>query len=234
MTALGEHEGQRLAQLGEAFGDPTRRAVYAFVADDEEPVTATETSARIGIHRTVARAHLEKLVEAGLLGWATRRRPGGGRPAKVYFRSGRLEVQVPPRRYERLARLLLEVVATMPAAGPAAGRAHEAAYALGRAVARSQPDGDTAARPGGVGLEAAASWLAAEGYAVRVERSSPQRSAIEIANCVYHEVAEIAPSIVCACDSGLLCGLLAAGESEHAQTRCIVTGDPTCRHEFVF
>lgn len=232
MTAFGEREEQRLAQLGEAFGDPTRRAVYAFVVDDSEPVTAARAAARFGIHRTVARSHLEKLVEAGLLGWATRRRSGGGRPAKIYFSRGRLEAQVPPRRYEQLARLLLEVVSTMPAKESVDDRAHEAGYALGRAVARAQPNGAGAERPGGLSLEAAASWLAAEGYGVHVVQTSARQFAIEIANCVYREVAETAPSLVCACDRGLLCGLLAVEENGHTQTRCIATGDPVCRHEF--
>jgi len=70
----------------------------------------------VGVDRSLAAFHLDKLVERGLLE-ATYRRlsgrtgPGSGRPSKLYRRSARQhELTLPPRRYELAARLLVEGV----------------------------------------------------------------------------------------------------------------------------
>ncbi|RPI30085.1 MAG: hypothetical protein EHM52_03890, partial [Actinomycetota bacterium] len=111
VTVQSDTSARSLGKLADAFSDPTRRAILHHVLEAETPVSAGEVGDVFGVHRTVARAHLEKLVETGLLETATRRRATGGRPAKTYTSSGeRLEVMLPPRRYEPLARLLLDVV----------------------------------------------------------------------------------------------------------------------------
>ena len=108
-----------LGRIGEALGDGTRRSLYRHVVESPVPVSAGEVGSVFGLHRTVARSHLEKLVEMGLLQVGTRRRAPGGRPAKVYYPSQeRLEVQLPPRRYEWLGRLLVHPLGPFPRAPP--------------------------------------------------------------------------------------------------------------------
>lgn len=75
-----------------------------------------EIAAAFGITRSLAAFHLDKLVANGLLE-ATYERvggrtgPGAGRPSKLYRRSAaRIELTVPPRRYELLARVLLRAL----------------------------------------------------------------------------------------------------------------------------
>ncbi|HVM01601.1 MAG TPA: hypothetical protein VM263_02945 [Acidimicrobiales bacterium] len=75
-----------------------------------------EAACAVGVDRSLAAFHLDKLVERGLLE-ATYRRlsgrtgPGSGRPSKLYRRSARQhELTLPPRRYELAARLLVEGV----------------------------------------------------------------------------------------------------------------------------
>jgi predicted ArsR family transcriptional regulator len=98
----------------EAVGDPELRDAFAFAAAQEHPITADDLAESQSVHRNVARARLERLVEAGLLAPAYERRtgrtgPGAGRPAKTYAVLPQLkQIEFPERRYETLVSLLVE------------------------------------------------------------------------------------------------------------------------------
>ncbi len=232
METAYDNEGQFLGRFAEVFGDPTRRSIYQYVRGAGEPLSASEVAMPFGLHRTVARAHLEKLAGAGLLEIGTRRRAQGGRPAKTYsLVSSRVEVMLPPRRYERLSRLLLRLVGD--SMEPAAAEA--AAAALGRTYGE-----ETALELAGDGVsprvrltpQALVGWLNDGGYGVRLGGGAPGLLVIEVTNCVYHELATEYPKVVCGFDRGMLCGLLGAGDGQHLQTHDIGLGDAYCRHEF--
>src|SRR3954447_11249276 len=95
-----------------ALAEPIRRALYRFVVAQPGPVNRDEAAAGSGVARHVAKFHLDKLVEDGLLEVtyarpAGRGGPGAGRPAKLYRRSPlELAVSLPPREYELAGRLL--------------------------------------------------------------------------------------------------------------------------------
>ena len=97
--------------------DPVRRHLYEYVTSRSGPVTREEAAAAVGIGRTLAAYHLDKLAEAGLVeaGYARpegRAGPGAGRPAKHYVRGDReLSVSVPARSYLLMASVLAEAVA---------------------------------------------------------------------------------------------------------------------------
>ena len=80
-------------------------------------VSRDEAATALGLARTTAAFHLDRLVDEGLLGVEFARRtgrsgPGAGRPSKLYRRSGcQVDVSVPERRYELAARLLADAVA---------------------------------------------------------------------------------------------------------------------------
>ena len=60
-----------------ALTDPTRRAVYEVVASaGPAPVSRDDVVAALGVGRTLAAFHLDKLVEAGLLEASYARRTG--------------------------------------------------------------------------------------------------------------------------------------------------------------
>ena len=218
-----------MGRAGEAFGDPTRRALYQHVAESAEPLSAGELAALFGIHRTVARSHLEKLVEAGLLEVTARRHARGGRPAKVYYPSSdRFELLLPPRRYETLATLLLRVVNQLPPESGVGEAARRTGLEQGRGVAHEWgARGDVSRRS----CADAADWLNAHGYRVRVEEGVGV-VALEIANCVYREAAEVSPEIVCGYDCAFIGGLAGAPNGVHELTSSIIAGDDVCRHEF--
>ena len=95
--------------------EPLRRGLYEYVVAQDHPVSRNEAAEALGVQRTLAAFHLDKLAEAGLLDTAHRRLsgrtgPGAGRPAKVYSRSAdERQVSVPPRDYRTAAELLADV-----------------------------------------------------------------------------------------------------------------------------
>jgi len=224
-------DGRQLGKLADVFGDPTRRSIYRHLRAAQDPLSASEVGGVFGLHRTVARAHLEKLKELGLVECGTRRCAGGGRPAKTYVLTGeRLEIMVPPRRYERLARLLLRLIDSSlePAAAAAAatglGRAYGADVALSLAGADAKP-------PVKLSPQAVIGWMDVAGYGVSLDDGAPGVVAVTVSNCVYRELAEEYPGIVCRFDCGLVCGMLGVDASAHTQTHALSTGDTFCRHE---
>src|SRR5919108_4779703 len=100
-----------------ALGDPTRRSAYDYVCAQGRPVGRDEVAGALGVGRTLAAYHLDRLAKDGLLSVAYKRRsgrtgPGAGRPAKLYERSGQeIGVSVPPRDYGVAARLLADAAA---------------------------------------------------------------------------------------------------------------------------
>lgn len=224
-------DGRHLGKLADVFGDPTRRSIYRHLREAQDPLSAGEVGGVFGLHRTVARAHLEKLKELGLVECGTRRRVGGGRPAKTYVLTAeRLEIMLPPRRYERLARLLLRLVdsslepAAAAAAATALGRAYGADAALSLMGAGAKP-------PVKLSPQAVIGWMDEAGYGVSLDDRGPGVVAVKVSNCVYSELAQEYPSIVCRFDCGVVCGMLGVDQSAHTQTHALSTGDAFCRHE---
>jgi predicted ArsR family transcriptional regulator len=230
-TAYDQH-GTYLGKLADVFGDPTRRSIYRHLRECESPQSASEAAAVFGLHRTVARAHLEKLCELGLVETSPRRRAGGGRPAKTYsVTAARLEVMLPPRRYERLARLLLRLVDEALEPGAAAAAAGTLGRAFGEETA-AELAGDGVQPPVKLSPRAVLDWMDSAGYGATLVANGDDKAVIEVHNCVYSELAADYPDIVCSFDRNMLCGMLGVDESVHTQTHALSAGDSFCRHEF--
>ena len=129
------------------------------------------------MHRTVARSHLEKLAKAGLLVMGTRRNPGGGRPAKVYSPSNaRLDIQLPPRRYETLSAMLVRLAAKLD--GSSATLAEQVGYECGREAAADLSRGR--ASGGGPDLESVIAYLRDTGCSPRVGAGDDGTVVVEV------------------------------------------------------
>lgn len=227
-----EREGTYLGRLADVFGDPTRRNIYRYLRSCDGAQSASEVAAVFGLHRTVARAHLEKLGDLGLVVTSTRRRAGGGRPAKIYAVTGeRLEVMLPPRRYERLARLLLQLVSETVDPEVAASAAATLGRAFGEQTA-AEVAGDGVQPPVKLSPRAVTDWMDLAGYGVSLESNGNGVTVIEVRNCVYRELSEEFPSVVCSFDSSMICGMLGCDASAHNRTHALSDGDSYCRHEF--
>jgi predicted ArsR family transcriptional regulator len=229
MTVARESDLTRLGTLGGALGDPTRFAIYRQVISARDPLSATEIAEVIGLHRTVARSHLEKLVQAGLLRSGTRRKAGGGRPAKTYSLSeDRLEIQLPPRAYETLSLLLVRLLSRFN--GQATDLARETGWEYGRELAASLPRQPGSNRPE---FEVILAALVERGCSPSVVERTPRRIVLEVNNCLYQEMAGLSPELVCALSIGTICGLVGVQPGAHRQMRSITNGDEVCRHEFL-
>jgi len=190
-----------LDQAVAALRDPTRRTILLGFYDDPRDWTVDEVAAAVGVHRTVAFQHLERLLALGFL--ASDRRRGGlrGKPAKVYrLARGPIEVSHPARLNRQLAGLLAGALDRLGSAGRAAGR--DAGRDFGRSLGpvRPAPDVLTALVP----LEALGGTYAVEPGGVLVA-----------ANCVFREACEDSPQVVCGLHAGMLEGLLTAGGRPH-------------------
>ena len=106
---------ERVARVA-SLAEPQRRALYRFVVTRDGAVSKDEAAAAMGVARSVAAFHLDRLVADGLLTTEFRRLsgrqgPGAGRPAKLYPRAeGELSVSIPTRHYDLAARLLAAAV----------------------------------------------------------------------------------------------------------------------------
>jgi predicted ArsR family transcriptional regulator len=183
-----------------ALGDPTRRRAYDYVSAQGRPVGRDEVATALGIGRTLAAYHLDRLANEGLLSVAYARRsgrtgPGAGRPAKLYERSEReLAVSAPPRDYGLAARLLAHAAAHDEQGGTRRAL-RAAAEALGREIAASAaatPDLDRLLRE--------------RGY----EPFEDDAGVIRLRNCPFHAVAQSHPEVVCDMNLCLL-GSIVAG-----------------------
>jgi predicted ArsR family transcriptional regulator len=202
-----------------ALTDRVRRAAYQAVADAApDPRGRDEVAETVGVGRTLAAFHLDKLVDAGLLEVSYARRsgrtgPGAGRPAKLYRLSAvEHAVSVPPRAYRSAAELLAEALErtggeetlyrVAEAHGRQAGPAPDVATLLS--------DNGYAPAPGGDGR-------------------------IELRNCPYHRLAEEFPPLICGMNLAMVGGLLeGAGlaaewcaRMDPAPGRCCVTVSKT-------
>ena len=167
LAGAGPWSGPRLDRLADSFGNPVRRDVFMLLRTRGAPMVATEVARRLGLQRTAARAHLERLVDLGLVSTATRPTASGGRPTKSYaVGESRLEISEPPRRYEALAGSLLELLMAAGVEEPA-----EHAAAVGRTFGERTAEeivGAGIQRPVRLSLPALVKWMNESGYAATV------------------------------------------------------------------
>ncbi|MFV2174135.1 helix-turn-helix transcriptional regulator [Actinomadura sp. LOL_016] len=210
--------------------DPVRRRLYEFVGARGREVGRNEAAEAVGVGRTLAAFHLDKLVDAGLLEAGSRRLtgrsgPGAGRPAKVYRRSaGERAVSVPARDYGTAAALLAE-------AAESAGldvELQDAARRRGRSLAesdgpfdelgeferalarrgyepvREQPEEPEAAE---AAEQAEPAERAGRDGGGRGEAAAAGAPVVRMRNCPFNTVAEAFPPLVCGMNLALLEGM---------------------------
>lgn len=188
-----------------ALQHPLSRQAYELVVD-RGTVSRDDAAAELGVGRSVAAFHLDKLIAAGLLEarfqrLSGRTGPGAGRPAKLYRRSGRdVAVSLPPRRYDLAGDLLAESLGRVSAGqtnveAALAETARETGRRMGARAAEQRSRSGHRPRL----LRA----LADNGYQPREEGRS-----IVLANCPFHSLVERHPELVCRMNLNLLGGMV--------------------------
>jgi predicted ArsR family transcriptional regulator len=189
-----------------ALQEPVRRAVYEYAARSAGPVGRDEVAGALGIGRTLAAFHLDRLVGAGLLDVSYARRsgrtgPGAGRPAKLYQRSdAEHAVSLPPRRYLDAAGLLAEAVESAGADEQLFAAARRRGRSLGRQAAAGWSGTGERGPMSATGLIEA---VAGQGYEPTLDGER-----IVLGNCPFHAVARDYPPLVCGMNLAMLEGLV--------------------------
>ncbi len=123
-------------KIATVMSDPTRYDIYRYILSFPDMVTVQDIADQFTIHPNVARLHLNKLEEAGMV-TSDYRKPGsaGGRPAKIYGISDHaVSLNFPPRDFQLLSDILLDALSRL---GPDGLRVIKAAGRdYGRQMAR--------------------------------------------------------------------------------------------------
>jgi predicted ArsR family transcriptional regulator len=192
------------------LSEPRRREVYDFVAAHDNPVTRDDVAEGLGIARSLAAFHLDKLADGGLLEISFGRPPGrtggpgSGRPSKQYVVTGtQIDVSVPRRRYDIAGRILAKAVAR------SSGRRARSARDVAIKVAHEEGKrlGEEHATPGRTtthrALTRVEQTLSTVGYQPALEGSS-----VRLRNCPFHSLTEVAPRLVCEVNESFIDGVV--------------------------
>lgn len=201
---------RQVEDLASSLGDATRRGIYISIRQAPEPMTTSEVAELFGIHPNVARHHLHRLVEDGYLSVHERRRsdrqgPGAGRPAKHYEATRKeIQLELPGRRYDLLAELLVRVIQRIAPEGAAAA-AEEVGREYGQELAAQ------IGLPEDSGFEAAARAVARAMTGMGFDTEANQDDHTLVTSfCPFGETAANHPALICKLDQGIVKGLLAA------------------------
>ena len=213
---------RRLAALA-SLGDENRRKLFDFVASASDAVGRDDAAGALGLARSTASFHLDRLVKDGLLAVEFRKLggregPGSGRPAKLYRAAvDEVAASVPDRHYDLAAELLVSAIeaATHDGGSPrdallraarakGLSAADASAGAARRASARAGGAPETAAGPGSA--EPFADFLAGQGYCPADDGAG----GLLLLNCPFHRLAAGHADVVCAMNGAFLGGASAA------------------------
>lgn len=226
-------EPRRDAQVAAvaALAEPTRRRLYDYVVAEREAVSRDQAAEALGLRRTTAAFHLDRLAEQGLLEVRYQRRtgrtgPGAGRPAKLYRRSGcEVAVSLPERHYDLAGQLLATALEEADSSGEpprtVLGRhAHRVGRELAEAAGASATSEDS--------RSLAWQLLQTHGYEPRVDGTG-----VALANCPFHTLAQQHTELVCGMNLRMLTGLLdgfahcgLSARLDPAPGRCCVRLEP--------
>lgn len=200
-----------------ALDDPMRHALARYVFDSQAPVSRDDAARSLGIARSSAAFHLDRLVSDGVLDVEFKRLsgksgPGAGRPAKLYRRvGGEISVSVPPRHYNLAAELLAESVERAESEGISARDALDAvAKETGAAI--------------GASSDSLVSGLAAGGY----EPRDDGEGGLRLTNCPFHGLTSRHSDLICTANVALLTGMAdGVGDTENKVCR-VAPSDGGC------
>jgi predicted ArsR family transcriptional regulator len=220
---------RRIAAVA-AMDQPLRRDLYRMLAGAPGWTTRDEAAAALGIPRSVAAFHLDKLAETGVVEVnfervSGRTGPGAGRPSKLY-RPARDEIiaSVPDRHYDLAGSLLASAVAESASTGAPVGDCLRiAAHTAGQQIGEQVRIATETATPGDRRSQVI-SVLEQHGYEPVI---GPED--IALTNCPFHRLAEQHRELVCGMNLDFLGGMLdGVGPDDHLTARLHPTPGYCC------
>ena len=201
-----DNEDRGFAALA-ALNEPQRRRLYRYVAAQDSAVSRDAAATSLGLPRSVAAFHLEKLAGLGLLEIEYRRPPGrtgpgAGRPTKLYRRA-RIEIamSVPERHYDLAAFLLAQAVEdAADGSAPVAETLRAVARKYGSSIGEQMYSSKRRSRRRLA--EHLSELLAEHGYEPHIEGTT-----ITLRNCPFHALVEEHRDLICAMNHELIKGV---------------------------
>ena len=187
---------ERSVSVEDPLALPVRARAFAFLGELRRPASIEEIAEHLGLHSTGVRAHLARLVQAGLV---ERRvvRHGRGRPRHEWaIAPGAMPQGRRPDAHAQLASWLAGALAVGATTRDAL---EEHGYEIGRALA---PTG--AQEPP---RDALGDVLAAMGFQPQ-RRTHRGTTTYELCNCPYRDAVHAGGRHVCALHAGITRGLL--------------------------
>jgi predicted ArsR family transcriptional regulator len=197
-----------LQQQARALGDPTRYAIFRYIAEADAPVGVAALTSHLALNHNAIRQHLAKLLAADLVVELRMPTGGPGRPRLGYELSAAGDSRwgtVGP--YERLSLLLTEIIRTGDTPVEVGRRA-------GRRMRPTAPTGDAAADM--------ATAMARQGFEPEVR---PRRIGADVVlqTCPFASAALADRETVCTLHLGIAEGL---AEGTTATVQQLVVKDP--------
>jgi predicted ArsR family transcriptional regulator len=197
-----------LQEQARALGDPTRHGVFRYIAGAGRPVGVAELTQHFALNHNAIRQHLAKLVAADLVLESKGAAKGPGRPPLQYVLApvvaGRWDA---PGPYERLSRLLLEIIRT--GAGPVE-------------VGRRAADQFRVPDPSGTALSDVRAAMERQGFEPEV-RTARGGSEVVLHHCPFATIARADRDVVCGLHLGIAEGLV---EGTDGMVEELVAYDP--------
>ena len=232
MTTGGEWPGESASasiRAVAALDDDLRRRMYTYCRQVAHPVARDEAAAHVGISRKLAAFHLDKLVDAGLLR-AHYAQVGGirrvGRAPKVYEPTDDpVRINIPERRHDLLADLLLQAVVEERSDEPAADRAVRVARDRGTELGAEERARGRLGRLGAErALTVAQAVLSRHGF--EPHREGP--ASVRLRNCPFHPLAAKEPALVCGVNHAFVSGFLSGLGALAVQAVLVPTPGECC------
>jgi predicted ArsR family transcriptional regulator len=224
-----ERDPQKVSSV---LADPTRYNIYQFVLTATHPLNANEVAEQFGLHPNVARTHLGKLADIGLVVATAEKTGKGGRPGYVYAPSGSaVSLTVPARDFQLLANLLVQSLALMGEGGK------EAIEQIGRTFGRRLGQ-EAATLPTSQQQEelvrTCAEALHRLGVMTHVTRAEDGSWTLVLKTCGFREVATVHPEQVCHLCKAMVEGItqaVAEAQTKVTQAESVPKGGKECVYE---
>jgi predicted ArsR family transcriptional regulator len=192
-----------LQEQARALGDPTRHAIFQYVAGADGPVDVAELTDHFGLNHNAIRQHLAKLLSAGLVTEDHAESSGRGRPRLLY----RLDPSAESRwgvvgPYEQLSVLLAEIL-----------RTGDSAFDVGKRSVSGSPAATEDDDPVDVIVEG----MQRRGFDPVVRNARGGRVDVVLRNCPFESAVLADPDTICDLHLGI-----AEGVAELAGERLVV------------
>jgi predicted ArsR family transcriptional regulator len=185
------------SQPDAALTQPTRRRLFATLAELKRPASTEELATLLGLHANGVRLHLERLTEAGLLS-RERARHGRGRPRDMWaIAAEALPGGDPPSAYADLGRWLAR---TIQPRKTTLRSVEDSGRQIGRELAPIGADVAAEAK-----MHAA---LVSLGFQPRREVEPAGGLTYRLCNCPYRDAVRENRDVVCTLHRGITRGLL--------------------------